>query len=276
MKVELVLGMAAISLVAVDAAEAKVSTPLTPLGKWAIAYEKTTCVLSRNFGDGPDNSVSYGVRPTTLSESVTIVLSVPAAFAKRVGGSKATRIVLAPSGQSLEIISDTHGTLPTGSRAAMLLIKRSALPMLFEATNVRIEAGNMAVSLAPTDGSRALKALHSCEAQLMTEWGVDPLAIEAATTPAEPVDPGRFLTYEDYPSPALQRRSQGTSMILWKVGADGKASDCRTIESAGDPALDEAACSAILRRAVFKPARNVDRIAIPTWWTRKVTWRLPG
>ena len=74
-------------------------------------------------------------------------------------------------------------------------------------------------------------------------------------TPAE----GRavsFVSTDDYPAQSLKRQSVGVTNILFRIGTDGRLSDCRLLESSGDPDLDQATCSLFLKRGSFKPARN--------------------
>ena len=94
------------------------------------------------------------------------------------------------------------------------------------------------------------------------------------TRPAEsdPYNSVSWITADDYPAASLRANQQGTVRIGWSVGAQGRAFDCRILESSGYPRLDQAACKAILRRARYRP----EPVGLsPRNYTRRVVWRLP-
>ena len=92
---------------------------------------------------------------------------------------------------------------------------------------------------------------------------------------AVPLDPGSWITAEDYPAAALKAGKAGVSHIRWDVTADGKAENCTIAESSGSPDLDQAACTAILTRAHYTPA--LDKKGRPARDTadRRVRWQMP-
>lgn len=261
-----------------------VAVPLTPSGKWMVEYEKNECVLSRQFGVGTDRTMSLGIRPATLAETVTVALigegslaELPKQPGKRLIRIRPAAILLAPSGHSITILGDLNGAIAGARRGALLTIKRSDLPAVLAATSLSIEGGGMAVSIAPTGSQAALRALQICETQLMIRWGVDPTSVAAATTPPRAApDIAEWITYQDYPQDALRRRSQGKTIILWQVRLDGSVTGCRSVKSAGDPVLDIAACRAIAKRAHYSPALDKDGRPVPSWVARTVTWSMPG
>ena len=253
-----------------------VAVPLAPSGKWVVEHEDNVCVLSRTFGGGPGGAVSFGVKPLTLSKFVTVVVIAPVGIAKRANPADAARIVLSPSNQSIAVTADTHGVLPTGETVAMLSIDRSALPALLQATSLTIAAGDVAVAIAPTAGLGAAKALATCETQLTTRWGIDPVALAAVAIPAkENIPLHEMIGTDDYPKGSVATRKGGDSMLVWKIGTDGKVSECRAVQSAGDARLDAAGCNAITRRGTFTPARAVDGTAIASWRSTVMKWRNP-
>lgn len=265
----LILGLAAIVL---NGAGAQTSAPLAPSAEWVVGYEKGSCVMSRRFGDSGDGGIAYSVRPGTFSTTATIALTVPARAVKRTAKIKDASIVLEPSGQAIKV-SSAHQE--DGGSGTFLAIDRDSLPALFAASKVTILTEDLTVSLAPTDGPVAIKALRACETELMARWKIDPIAVAEATTPGEFINPVTFLQVGDYPSESIQRRSQGMSVIFYKVGIDGRAYDCRVVQSSGDPLLDLATCAAMLRRGQFKPARNLKDMPVPSWRTQMVNWTIP-
>lgn len=86
-------------------------------------------------------------------------------------------------------------------------------------------------------------------------------------------NPASWITPEDYPAEALRAHEQGTVAIRWTVRPEGNPAGCFVTQSSGFPRLDEAACSAIMRRASYVPLADGDRHIRSE--TRRVTWRLP-
>lgn len=86
-------------------------------------------------------------------------------------------------------------------------------------------------------------------------------------------NPGSVILASDYP--ATPNPKEGTTRFELIVGADGKPAECTTTKSAGNRALDDAACKAFLRRARFSPAK--DEAGNPTSGRYKgsVTWKAP-
>jgi periplasmic protein TonB len=62
----------------------------------------------------------------------------------------------------------------------------------------------------------------------------------------------------DYPPRAAEAGISGTVSVIYRVGVDGRASDCSVTASSGNVELDEATCRVIERRFRFAPARDAD------------------
>ena len=69
------------------------------------------------------------------------------------------------------------------------------------------------------------------------------------------------------------RIRQGSAMISFRVNADGKMSNCRTVRSSGDAIVDSIVCDAATRYLRFSPARDPDGRAIAQDMTYTPTWR---
>lgn len=62
----------------------------------------------------------------------------------------------------------------------------------------------------------------------------------------------------DYPRAARAARAEGTSVVRFTVGIDGRPRDCRVATSSGDPALDATTCRLIEERFRYAPARDAE------------------
>lgn len=72
----------------------------------------------------------------------------------------------------------------------------------------------------------------------------------------KPLPKPLWLTPIDYPMAALHRNEQGIVGFEFTVGVDGKVSACRVSQSSGYPALDDAACRALNKKARFTPDKG--------------------
>lgn len=57
--------------------------------------------------------------------------------------------------------------------------------------------------------------------------------------------------------------------MVWRIGVDGRPSDCRFVRSIGDPALDRRICDLLVRRGMWTKAA-LDRTGQPvaSWGAR--------
>lgn len=100
----------------------------------------------------------------------------------------------------------------------------------------------------------------------------------------QPSDTGRakgdlrtLFSADDYPAAAQRNGEEGTVQANLLIGPDGKVQSCTVIRSSNSKALDDATCSILQRRARFKPARDVNGMAVSdTVTTPPVVWRLEG
>ncbi|URW76312.1 energy transducer TonB [Sphingomonas donggukensis] len=98
------------------------------------------------------------------------------------------------------------------------------------------------------------------------------LALQVATnlpTAVPDGDASNWLTQDDYPPSAIKAGAEGTVAVRLTVGTDGRPVACDVTSSSGTEELDRAACTAIVTRGRFKPAKT------QTSYTRRVLWRMP-
>lgn len=253
-------------LVAVVAAQAAVVTPLTPTGKWAVAYEPTECILSRPFGSG-DASVTLGLLRYPTSPGGTLILVEPGG--KGEGRHGSGKITLQPSGGRFDI---DWTSAPRGGLAGSAVRIDSnvefwkALPI---ATGLTIERDGVgAIRLILGTMTSALYAYGKCNDELLRRWGADPAAMIA---------PGPWLTewvrYDDYPSGAIKRRAEGRTLVLFAIDRSGRSSSCKVVKSSGDLDLDTASCR--LGRKGARVPQTADASAQTRWLLLPMSWHLP-
>ena len=96
----------------------------------------------------------------------------------------------------------------------------------------------------------------------------------AAAVPDTP--PQQWFTAADYPAAALRQRQHGVVGIVYRIDANGRIDDCSVNRSSGVPALDQASCDLLVRRASFTPAHDGDGCPIPSRAFRTVRWQIPA
>jgi protein TonB len=87
--------------------------------------------------------------------------------------------------------------------------------------------------------------------------------------------PQNWFTTDDYPPSALRRGQEGVVGIRYIIGPDGRIADCRVTQSSNVPALDQASCDLLFRRASFTPAHDSAGCPIPSRATRRIRWQIP-
>lgn len=104
----------------------------------------------------------------------------------------------------------------------------------------------------------------------------DPFPDSHGDGKAKPIalNPQIWIDSDDYPAEALRMNWQGTVTIRWMV-IDGRAGNCRVVQSSGHAVLDEAACNAILKRARYSPVYDRVGRTLVSEDQRRVVWRLP-
>ncbi|MDX6284406.1 MAG: hypothetical protein QOH03_5477, partial [Kribbellaceae bacterium] len=89
----------------------------------------------------------------------------------------------------------------------------------------------------------------------------------------EPI--ARWFSDADYPADALRRGAQGSTSFRLRIDETGRLRACMIVRSAGDPALDEAACAIVFARGRFEPARDRAGRAVGDTLDSRVRWVLP-
>jgi protein TonB len=92
----------------------------------------------------------------------------------------------------------------------------------------------------------------------------------ANTTPGQPESCNRQATY--YPPAAVRDGREGTTVLAYRIGIDGRTHDVTIALSSGSPDLDQAAMEGA-KCWRYKPAIK-DGHPVEVDWTAKVNWKL--
>lgn len=88
-------------------------------------------------------------------------------------------------------------------------------------------------------------------------------------------NPAAWVTTMDYPIASLRTSEQGTAGFTVQVDTEGRVSSCKIKSSSGSPALDEATCSLVTRRARFRPASDIEGRPKEGEYSNRVRWVIP-
>jgi TonB family protein len=243
---------------------------LSPTGKWVVEYADSMCVLSRDYGAGADK-VTLALRPWPMSnETEVVVVTQGRAAAVQDGHAE---IALVPSGHSA---TGTYTRFPPIRRApgqiATLHFDEGALDGLENATAVTVRLGSREVHSGAVPGiAGAMRALVTCQKDLLKSWGVDPE--ERATLSRLPGgNPARFFGPNAYPTEAIRAELQGRAVAVASIGIDGRVVSCAIAATSGAPVLDQATCDVLKTSARFSPGLDkagkpvVSHLVVPVRW----------
>lgn len=94
-------------------------------------------------------------------------------------------------------------------------------------------------------------------------------------TPLRPLNPGSWVTNDDYPAAAIRAEQSGTVGFQLTVTETGVVTACDVIASSGSAILDATSCSLMRRRAKFLPALDAEGHGVPAIWRNRFRWELP-
>jgi hypothetical protein len=247
---------------------------VAPTNKWQVEYADSMCVLSRDYGAGADK-FTLALRPWPMSnETEVIVLTQGNAPVVDDGHAELT---LSPAGHS------TKGhfgrfAMPKGvaGRIATLHFDEGALDGLATSTAVTVRLGGREVHSGAIPGiAGAMRALETCQADLLKKWGVDP--DERATLSRLPRgNPGRFFGPSVYPVEAVNNHLQGRTVTVVSIGTDGRVSGCALAATSGARVLDLATCNVLKNSGRFLPALDKAGKPVVSHLVVPVRWVLPG
>ena len=266
----------ATALATVLAGAATAQTPeaagvaLQPTSQWRVDYAENECRLIRRFGTG-NGAVTLRIARASSFDYYDMVIGGPGVPNLPDRVEVETR--LEPQAQLLE---STGYSLPLPDGSGHFLrwydIRTPFVSQMTATQDLTVQVPEVTIRLHMTNVTQALAALQLCHDDLLREWGLDVTAYRALRSPPTPhgAEAG-WVTTADYPDTT----AQGTVTTIMSVGSDGSVTSCRIQVSSRAPELDSAACRALTRRARFNPAIAVDGTPVPSWFVRRIVWRLP-
>lgn len=88
-------------------------------------------------------------------------------------------------------------------------------------------------------------------------------------------NPGAWVTDADYKSRWIREGLSGTARFKLEIGSNGRVESCQITQSTGHPALDEATCDLVSRRARFDAAKDTTGTSTRGTYSNAVRWQMP-
>jgi protein TonB len=92
---------------------------------------------------------------------------------------------------------------------------------------------------------------------------------------ARPINPGSWVTPDDYPVGALATDQSGAVSFRVSVNPQGLVTACQVTQSSGWPLLDSETCRLISERARFTAALDSRGRPTAASYSNRMQWRLP-
>jgi TonB family protein len=186
-------------------------------------------------------------------------------------------IILVPSGRDFKI--DVLGDRLSDGRIAERISGDGDVSPPPEIWNdvraITVTIGHFSKTMATPGLNQALKALTNCNRMLINSWGLDPDERKHIKVYAKPLGKAQnWIGSSDYPSSAVYAGLQGNTRILYTIGVDGRAADCRVVVSSGNKELDASACRSIVAKARFDPAQDSTGRAVASHSVATISWRI--
>jgi len=83
------------------------------------------------------------------------------------------------------------------------------------------------------------------------------------------------LHFSDLPPDLRETKAGGELELQYRIGVDGRVSDCRVRQSSGRPELDATTCRLITQRFRFKPSKNRRGEPVPSIMIERHGWYFP-
>jgi len=184
---------------------------------------------------------------------------------RRVGGSEAVSAI--GEGPGLRRLAILAFTL-TLDESGKVVECRAAVPSIKEeAVRKTCESAKLERYEERVDSSKDMPA------RLITSYQA--VYLRGASQPPKITNLPQLFSSDDYPADALAAGREGTTVVKVAVEADGRATSCQIVASAGMASLDARSCGKIMASGKFEPGRDAHNRPHRAELLRRVRWELP-
>lgn len=220
------------------------ATPLQPNGPWRVDSSQAACRLLRQFGTG-SSALTFMVIQGAGPSRYDAILAGPAIpeLPKRIS----LELRLMPQGPS-QTFEASSAAIPNqaGRIISWFDAEASFLQGLEASPQLGLSGSDgLAISIDMRGAKAAIAALGACQDELLRIWGIDSEALKAlrdlpkpdvavgggnprrifaqsANMPKQPIDPGSWASWQDYPSEALRREVSGSVVMALSLNSTGR------------------------------------------------------
>ncbi|HZF93784.1 MAG TPA: hypothetical protein VEZ20_02820, partial [Allosphingosinicella sp.] len=252
------LAAAAPAPAAAQPAPAPAAPAVPQPARWHLDGATNRCVLSRRL-EGTPVAATFILRTIPGSGRFDLILAAPDLPAELRRTNRPAILRFGPAGTPQQRPAspiDLPGRLGEGAAFGPLGAVFASEFARASTLDVADPQGRALGRWTIPAAARAAEALAACEAEKLVDWGADPAGFEpGARRPQPATDPSDWFSVRDFGLFNSTQSGGFTAVFRLAVGADGRASDCRLIESAGNVDLT-GACRALAGRARYEPARD--------------------
>lgn len=133
---------------------------------------------------------------------------------------------------------------------------------------------NRPVVLETGSLGEAMAAFEQCGRDSLKDWGVDPAVEAKIVRPVWAVNPTEWLFESDYPRDMLMRGKESEVSVRLLIDASGKVSRCTSLSHFAEDEFNRITCATITKRARFEPAELADGTKVPSYYTKRVVFRI--
>jgi TonB family protein len=87
-------------------------------------------------------------------------------------------------------------------------------------------------------------------------------------------DPGRWFSSSDYPQHLILLGVEAEVTVRLLVDASGNVTKCTSLSHFNAPEFNKITCDSIMRRAHLEPAELADGTKVPSYYTKRIAFRI--
>jgi outer membrane biosynthesis protein TonB len=279
---------------------------LQPSSPWVVDYDVNSCRLARKFGEGK-NDTKLAFESETPDDLEMVVIGRPLETYQQQISARFLPVGGKPFDGRVNQTADSH-------QPAVLWLNPPLLPQDLldkqqeesmrkpkeprvrppalnlaevaaeKAARARFTAAVTEVALEPTHGHEVILETGSlgapfakfeeCNQDSLRDWGVDPAVEAKIVRPVWAINPSAWLFPGDYPRSMAIRGAESVVEVRLLVDAAGRVTKCTPLSHFNEPEFNKVSCARITERARFEPAELADGSKVPSFYTRRIVFRM--
>jgi TonB family protein len=119
-----------------------------------------------------------------------------------------------------------------------------------------------------------MRSFNKCSRDSLKDWGVNPEMEDKIVRPVWPSKSDLWFSSSDYPADMAARGEESQVEIRLLVDATGKVTKCTSLSHFKEQEFNKITCAAVMKRARFEPAELADGTKVPSYYIRRVIFRM--